>query len=140
MKKQTLHEISKLLAGLVLGKIFFLWWMSAAGLFPVRFWGITFPQSTVVPALIFNIALFIIFVHYGWNIGKMPTVRERTYLTIAGTIFLIVALLHLWRLIFGGLDFIVFGWVIPVWFSWIGVIVAGFLSYMSFRLRRHLSH
>lgn len=138
MKKQTLHETAKLMAGLVLGDFLGLWYFSVAGLFPLSLGGIIWTQSVVVPGLIFDAALFLILIHYGWNVGKMPAVRERTYLAITGVIFAIVALLHLFRLFFGGFYLIVLGWSIPLWVSWIGVIVAAFLSYMSFRLRNHL--
>ena len=60
---------------------------------------------------------------------------QRTYNTVTAAIFLVVALLHLLR--------IVFGWpveigrlIIPMWASWLALIVAGALAYVGFRHTR----
>jgi len=45
----------------------------------------------------------------------------------AMVIFALVAIAHLIRLIFG-MSVIVGGWSVPIWFSFIGVIVPGVLS------------
>ena len=51
---------------------------------------------------------------------------------IAGLIFAVVAILHLCRILIG--FSVVFGSVsIPIWASWIGVIVASCLSYLFFK-------
>jgi len=52
---------------------------------------------------------------------------------ITGLIFLIVAGLHLCRLIFMW-DFIVGPIVFPMWLSWFGFAVALFLSIWSFKI------
>ena len=58
---------------------------------------------------------------------------QRTYNIVTAVLFLIVALLHLLRVIFGwparigGLD-------IPIWASWLAIVVAGGLVYCGFRL------
>ncbi len=57
----------------------------------------------------------------------------KTYATITGIIFLIVALAHLVRL-FGGLEVRVDGWDVPKWGSLVAAIVAGYLSYAGFRI------
>ena len=57
---------------------------------------------------------------------------QRTYNTLTGALFLIIAVAHLLRIIFGwsaqigGLD-------IPVWLSWLALVVAGALAYFGFR-------
>ncbi len=56
---------------------------------------------------------------------------QRTFNLAAGTIFLIVAILHALRLFFGW-PFIIGTWTAPMWLSWVGVIVAGFLAYSGF--------
>jgi len=60
-------------------------------------------------------------------------VDQRTYNLVTATLFLIIAVLHLLRVILGwparigGLD-------IPLWVSWLAILVAGGLAYCGFRL------
>ena len=60
---------------------------------------------------------------------------QRTYNIVTAAVFLIVALLHLLRAIagwparIGGLD-------IPLWASWVAIVVAGGLAYSGFRQTR----
>ena len=57
----------------------------------------------------------------------------RAYLAVSGTLFGIVALMHVLRLV---QDWPVqfAGWTVPLWVSWIGVLVAGGLCLWGFRL------
>lgn len=48
-------------------------------------------------------------------------------------LFVLVALMHLARLLFDW-DFIISGWQVPMWLSWIAVPLLGYLAYYSFRL------
>jgi len=100
----------------------------------MTFFGLTWTKDLIVPGMMLDAALFILLVHYGWNIGKIPTLRQRFYLKTTGTIFGIVAILHLIRIFSAGANLVLIGWVVPVWLSWVGVMIAGYLSYMSFRL------
>ena len=59
--------------------------------------------------------------------------KENKYLVVSGTVFCLVALLHLARLFFGW-QVQVGTWVVPLWQSWCGLIVAGALSGWAFRL------
>jgi hypothetical protein len=65
----------------------------------------------------------------------MNMTGQTAYNIITAAVFLVVALFHLLRIVFGwaveigGLD-------IPVWLSWIGLVVAGTLAYCGFRLSR----
>lgn len=52
-------------------------------------------------------------------------------LYVAGTVFALVALLHLWRLATGSL-ILVGGTVLPLWPSWLGLIIAASLSAWMF--------
>ena len=61
---------------------------------------------------------------------------QRAFNTLAGTIFLAVALLHALRLLFGWHASIA-GWIVPMWVSWIGVAVAGFLAYSAFKQKEN---
>ena len=63
---------------------------------------------------------------------------RRTYLLIAAVIFSLVALLHLARIIFGW-SATVGDWSVPMWLSWIALIVTAALAYFGFSLSRQSS-
>lgn len=133
MSHKTLHELAKFGSGLVAGDFIANAWIAYMGYYPIEFMGWTFTSDIVLPTLIFDAALFIILVHYGWNIGKIPALRERSYLLIVGTVFAIVAAAHLMRVFFQA-DLVIMDWMVPHWISWVGTVVIAYLSYMSFRL------
>ncbi|MGH7141155.1 MAG: hypothetical protein ACREGH_00780 [Minisyncoccia bacterium] len=133
MRHQTLREIAKFASGLVAADFLCGIWFWGAGMLPVPFMGTTITAGMVGPWLIFDVVLFLFLVHYGWHTGKIPNLRERTYTLVAGILFTIVALAHFIR-IFTGAEFSIFGWTVPLWLSWIGVIVTTYLAYMSFHL------
>ena len=58
---------------------------------------------------------------------------EKTFATIAAVIFALVALLHLLRLVMGW-SAVIDSWAVPMWVSWVGLVVAGGLSYYGARL------
>jgi uncharacterized membrane protein YhaH (DUF805 family) len=62
-------------------------------------------------------------------------VNRNTYLTVTATLFLIVAIVHLLRIILGW-QVEVGGLSIPFWLSWLAVLVAGALAYFGFRQKR----
>lgn len=133
MKHYKLHEIAKFASGLIAADFIGVIWFAVNGGFPMTVFGVEFTSEIVWPALIFDAALFLILVHYGWHIGKTPRLRERTYLFVAGSIFGIVALAHLMRAFFGA-DLSLAGWAIPLWLSWTATVVTAYLAYMSFHL------
>jgi hypothetical protein len=58
--------------------------------------------------------------------------QQKTYNTITAVLFLVIALLHLLR--------IIFGWPaqigslgIPMWASWLALVVSAALAYLGFR-------
>jgi hypothetical protein len=55
---------------------------------------------------------------------------QKTFSLLAGAIFALVALLHLLR-IFMGWPVSIGGWMVPMWVSWLGFVVAGALSYFG---------
>ena len=59
----------------------------------------------------------------------------KPFTTIAVAVFALVAVVHLLRL-FAGWEVVVAGIVIPVWLSWIGLILAGGLAVMLWRENR----
>jgi len=58
---------------------------------------------------------------------------QKTFSAVAGVIFASVALLHLSR-IYMGWPAVIGSWAVPMWVSWIGLVVAGGLSYFGLRL------
>jgi hypothetical protein len=61
--------------------------------------------------------------------------NERSYSWIAGVIFLLIGLGHLFRVAFG-VSFVVNDIPIPMWASLVAFIVMGILSYEGFHLAR----
>ena len=57
--------------------------------------------------------------------------KQSTFNTLAGTVFTLVAILHVLRLFFGW-EVLIAGHHIPMWVSWVGVVLAGFLAYSAF--------
>jgi hypothetical protein len=55
------------------------------------------------------------------------------YLHITGAIFGIVAIVHILRLAFGWPAEIA-GWSVPMWVSWVAIVLAGALCIWAFRL------
>jgi hypothetical protein len=60
---------------------------------------------------------------------------QKTYLKAAGLIFLLIAALHLLRLVFGW-EAVFEGWIVPQWVSAVALAVVGYLAYEGFRLSR----
>ena len=137
MKKQLLHELAKLGAGLVLGDFLAVLWILAQGNFPVTFYGAEFGVDTAAPIILFDIALFIILVHFGWHLGSTPRLRTHSYFLTVGVILGVVSIAHLFR-VFTGADIAIMGWAVPLWVSYIGTVVAAYLAYMSFHLSMRL--
>lgn len=61
--------------------------------------------------------------------------NKNTALIVAGIIFTIVAFIHLIRLIFQW-EIIINAFVIPMWFSGLGLIIAAILAIWMFIARR----
>jgi len=132
MTQHTLREVCKFLSGVIAAKLAFVLWFSAVGLTPVILAGTPFTADSIVPALVFNVALLAILIYYGWHIkSPLHSPSERMLVTIVGLIFLVVAVVHAVRLVFGW-DIIVGDLVVPLWLSWVGVAFAAYLSYASF--------
>ena len=73
-------------------------------------------------------------VDYGGK--RMEVVMSRqTFSLVAGVFFVLVALGHALRIAFGA-SVVIQNTPIPVWISWIALIVAGYLAYEGIRLSR----
>ena len=127
-----LREAAKVATGLVLADLASVIWLGAAGFFPLTILGVTWTESSILPIALCDVALIILFVHFGWN-TKVPlrSPSEKTLLMIAGFVFLIVAAAHLLRLALGW-QLILGDFTVPLWLSWFGVVVTVYLSYSSF--------
>mgnify|MGYP006271538797 CR=1 FL=1 len=62
--------------------------------------------------------------------------KQTFYYVIAG-VFLMVALLHLVRII-EGWEAVLGGVVIPMWVSWAAIVLAGYLSFRGYQFGRKL--
>jgi hypothetical protein len=133
MKNYSLHEAAKVLAGVVLADLVTIVWLASAKLLPVHFLGIPVTSATLLPTVMFDLALVIILVHYGWHIGKMPRMREGSFLLVIGAIFAVVTLAHVWSLLTGN-PLVILDFTMPLWLSWIGVAITAYLTYTSFIL------
>ena len=131
LKRQWLHDAAKFGAGLVAADFLVDVWLSQQYILPQSFLGLPISSSIIAPSLIINFFLFLFLVHYGWNIGKIPRVRERTYLLIAGIVFSVIALAHLVRVLYQT-QVIILGWEVPIFLSWLGIAVALYLAFSSF--------
>ena len=58
---------------------------------------------------------------------------RKTFTIIASAIFGVVALFHVLRIFFGW-PAVIGSWAVPMWLSWIGLVVAGGLSYSGINL------
>ncbi len=129
---RMLRDLAKVGVGLVLADIFSALWLDGSGFFPLTILGTTWTAAAVMPIVVFDTAVILLLIHYGWN-TKLPlrSPAERTLLVVAGSIFLIVALLHLARLAFGW-NLVLGDFVVPLWLSWFGFLITLYLSYSSF--------
>ena len=60
---------------------------------------------------------------------------EKTFVAVAAVIFGLVALLHLFRIVMGW-SIVIDAWTVPMWLSWIALVVAGALSYFGMSVAR----
>jgi hypothetical protein len=62
---------------------------------------------------------------------------QRTFSLITAILFLLIAFLHALRLL-RGWQVTIGDIVVPVWVSWIGLAIAGYLAYEGFKLSRRI--
>jgi hypothetical protein len=63
---------------------------------------------------------------------------RKAYLLVTASIFSVVGLLHLARIVFSW-SVVIGDWTVPMWLSWAGVIATGALAYFGFRLANQAS-
>jgi hypothetical protein len=138
MHHVTLRELAKIGTGLVVADIITTLWYSTGGLLPRAILGVEWTSTMVPEILVFDMALLILLIHFAWNM-KLPiqSPSERTLLWVAGTLFALMALGHLSRL---ALDLHMWlgNFEIPLWVSWIGVLITAYLAYSCIHFARHM--
>ena len=60
---------------------------------------------------------------------------HKIFFRVTGGIFLIITLVHLTRLVYGW-SAVINGWQVPLWVSWIGVLLAGYLAYTALKFSK----
>ncbi len=60
---------------------------------------------------------------------------QRMFSVTAGVIFLLIALLHAFRIVFG-VEWIVEGRTVTMWARWVAVPIAAYLAYQGYRLSK----
>lgn len=59
--------------------------------------------------------------------------NQKTFASTAAVIFLLIAILHVLRILYGW-EAMIGTASLPMWVSWLALLLAGFLSYQGFRL------
>ncbi len=60
---------------------------------------------------------------------------QRMFSVTAGVIFLLIAVLHALRIVFG-MEAVLEGWALPMWVSWVAALIAAYLAYQGFWLSK----
>ncbi len=58
---------------------------------------------------------------------------QNTFSLVAGVIFLVMAIMHVLRLVLKW-EAVINGRTVPMWVNWVGVPITGYLAYEGFRL------
>lgn len=126
-----LREIAKFVAGLVTADFLVGAWFLSAGA-PSPFLGFTITVQEAWLWMGFDIFVLLVLIHYAWNVRLLePRESSKALFFVIGVIMGVVTLIHFLRLVFGW-SVIIDGWFAPLWVSWIGLFVAGYLCYASF--------
>jgi hypothetical protein len=62
---------------------------------------------------------------------------QKRYLTVAGALFVVIALAHLVRAVMDW-PIVIAGWIVPIWLSWLAFVIAGALGYLGLSLGRRI--
>lgn len=61
--------------------------------------------------------------------------RQKAFNTMTGVVFVVIAVLHLIRLVFRW-DAVIGGWELPMWVSALALVLSGYLALAAFQLRK----
>ena len=67
---------------------------------------------------------------------NMCWLSKKSYALVSGVIFALIALLHLWRAI-AGWNVVIGSVEIPLWASWLALVIAAYLAISGLRLTRY---
>ena len=67
--------------------------------------------------------------------GYNVRMKQTTFNLVAGTLFLLIAILHALRILFGW-EAVIAGWKVPMGLSWLALALAGFLAYTAFSRKK----
>ncbi|MBI3036750.1 hypothetical protein HYY73_03285 [Candidatus Woesearchaeota archaeon] len=65
----------------------------------------------------------------------MKAMNKKTFSTVVGVIFAVIAVLHLLRAVLGW-QAVIGTFSVPMWLSWAAIIVSVFLAYTAFKLAK----
>ncbi|OGM79552.1 hypothetical protein A2197_00820 [Candidatus Woesebacteria bacterium RIFOXYA1_FULL_48_16] len=60
---------------------------------------------------------------------------QKSYYLTTGAVFLVIAILHLLRIV-NGWPADIGGFVVPMWLSWVAVPLAGYLAYHGLKIKK----
>lgn len=60
---------------------------------------------------------------------------NKSFSTVVGVVFSLIALLHLLRAVYGW-EAVIGGWPVPLWASWVALVAALYLAYNALSLAR----
>ena len=61
--------------------------------------------------------------------------NNKSYLSVTGVVFLLIAVLHVLRIVYGW-EAVIGGWEVPIWLSWVALVVSGYLAWTAKRLTK----
>ena len=61
--------------------------------------------------------------------------NQRRFDLVAGAIFAVIAIMHLARIVYGW-NAVINHWSVPMWASWLAVVIAGCLAYQGLKLNK----
>ena len=61
--------------------------------------------------------------------------RQKTFSLVVGLIFLLIAVMHVLRLALMW-EVVLNGWMVPMWFSAIAIVIMAYLAFESLKLSR----
>jgi hypothetical protein len=62
--------------------------------------------------------------------------KQGAFLLVTSSIFALIALLHALRVVYGW-NVTIGEWTVPVWVSAVGFLIAGYLAFQAFFLKRN---
>ena len=65
----------------------------------------------------------------------MKVMNRKTFSLVTGAIFSVIAVLHLLRAVLGW-NAVIGSFTIPMWLSWVALVVTVYLAYTAFKLAK----